>query len=209
VPPVIVRYLRLLHCGDDPLPPAAEVAFERATSLALPREERLQAALEFARTIGVDTARVLADRVFDYMTPEELALAREQGLSVELHTHSHSLHDFSPTKVAGEIEQNRAALASILGCDPGVFRHFCYPSGHTGAGVGPALAAAGVESATTLDSGMVGDAADPLLLPRLTDGEHLTEIEFEAELCGMSAWVHALRARSWGFRREPALEAAT
>jgi peptidoglycan/xylan/chitin deacetylase (PgdA/CDA1 family) len=192
IPHVMARYLRRIHAGG-PLSPEAEAAFERATDLKLDREDRYAAALEFARHLRIDIEPYLADRVFAYMTPGELADAHSDGFAIELHTHQHSLHDFSVCKIWGEVALNRDVLAALLGRSVASFRHFCYPSGQTAPGVGAVLRDLGIVSATTLEPGMAGRDADPLLLPRILDGGHLSTIEFEAELCGVSDLLRRIR----------------
>ena len=193
IPHVMARYLRRIHAGDGPLDAEAEAAFDRATDLALDREARHAAALEFASRLRIDIEPYLAGRVFAYMTPEELAEAHSAGFAIELHSHRHSLHDFSPRKVEEEIALNRDALAACLGKPAADFRHFCYPSGRTAPGIGAALRRVGIVSATTLNPGMARRDADPLLLPRILDGDHLSMIEFEAELCGVGDLLRAIR----------------
>jgi hypothetical protein len=43
----------------------------------------------------------------------------------------------------------------------------------------------GVRSATTCDAGLASSRSEPLLLPRVLDGEQVTAVEFEAWLCGI------------------------
>lgn len=214
VPHVAARYLRAIHASDRRLSAAAETAYAEAVDLSLPRPERDAALAAFAAAIGADLPALCRDRVFDYMTPAELAEAHAAGLSVELHTHNHTLHDFSPAGIAEEIAANRAALGAILQRPPESFRHFCYPSGRTRPTAPAALAAAGVASATTLEPRLADPADDARMLPRILDGEQMTEIEFEAELAGVGellrrgrGGVQRLRA-AFGRRGESRVSAA-
>ena len=76
---------------------------------------------------------------------------------------------------------NREVLGQLLGMPPAHFRHFCYPSGMVPPDGGEALRSLGIASATTLQTGIAYPGADLLLLPRIIDGDHLSELEFEAE----------------------------
>jgi peptidoglycan/xylan/chitin deacetylase (PgdA/CDA1 family) len=195
VPHVMARYIRAIH-RPGPLLADAERLYAAATDLATGREERLSAALAFAEAIGVDPGPYLKNRVFDPMTQAELAAAAQDGFAVELHTHNHSLHGFEPVAVADEIAQNRGVLAKVLGRRPETFRHFCYPSGETAPGVGATLSHLGIASATTLRPGIAFPGYDPMMLPRLLDGEHMSELAFEAELCGIGDQWRRVRASS-------------
>jgi glycosyltransferase A (GT-A) superfamily protein (DUF2064 family) len=59
----------------------------------------------------------------------------------------------------------------------------------------PACAAAGVVSATTAVRAIARKGMNPYLLPRLPDGEQVTDIEFEAELSGFADSVRRLKRR--------------
>ena len=133
-----------------------------------------------AAALGVDLGPLLRDRFLHLMTPEELRLA-DSVVDVQLHTHRHRLPD-QLLQVRAEIEDNRAALAPLVH-RPLV--HFCYPSGFWSEAFFPALAAAGIETATTCEGGFNGADVHPYALKRFIDGEHITPLEFEAELSGL------------------------
>jgi hypothetical protein len=100
--------------------------------------------------------------------------------------------------VSRELSLNREALSHILNRPPEHFRHFCYPSGRVAPGVQNALRRLGIASATTLQPGAARVGDDPLMLPRVVDGEHLSDLEFEAELCGVADYLR--QARETGVR---------
>jgi peptidoglycan/xylan/chitin deacetylase (PgdA/CDA1 family) len=127
------------------------------------------------------------------MTPAELREAHANGLSVELHTHNHTIHDMSRSAIAEEIALNRAALAEILSQPAASFRHFCYPSGRATPAAAENCAGIGLASTTTTVQGLARPGAPMHLLPRLLDNENHTEIEFEAELCGFADMLRAGR----------------
>lgn len=190
VPHVMARYLALAS-GRNPREPMLASAHRVATDLSRPKHDRLRSARRLAELLGIDVRRCLEDRIFDYMTTDELRQAAAAGFGIELHTHNHSLGDMSAPVVVREVEENRRALASILDCSPQAFTHLCYPSGLFSAEVGSTLGALGVSSATTLIPGLASQRSPPHALPRFCDGEGVTELEFEAELCGFNGMVRA------------------
>lgn len=194
---VMAYYLRRIHCAGKILSAETEAAYLRARDLGCgtSRETRLRAVQDFADSAGFDIAPYFERRVFSYMRADELRALPALGLSVQLHTHRHSLHSFSPEEIEEEIRLNREALGALLDVDPGTFRHFCYPSGLTRPAATGTLHALGIASATTLVDGLARAGETPLLLPRVLDGNHLSPIEFEAELCGVGTVLRLLHAK--------------
>lgn len=173
-----------------------------ATNHDVPMLRRLTACRELAGQLGVDFDRLVEKRAFGYMLPAELEDAARRGLNVELHTHSHTIHDGSPEAVAREIAENRATLAAWLNRSADSFQHFCYPSGRFSDGALKALGAAGLRSATTTHQGLAWPGTDLLLLPRLIDNGRHSHIEFEAEISGFMELWRLLRRASWPFPRQ-------
>lgn len=135
--------------------------------------------------LGVDVPAVLAARSLHLMSPEQLRECQRSGMDVQLHTHRHSLHGFAPEQVADEIGRNRRELAALLGRDEASFDQFCYPSGlHEPRAFEP-LTRLGVQTATTTVPGLARREANPLALPRLLDGEDLSQLEFDAQFSGL------------------------
>lgn len=192
VPHVMARWLRAAN-PRAALPEAAEVAFSAATDIPAPLASRFAALERFTAAAAIDPAPYTAARAFEYMLPEELRAAAEGGLDVQLHTHNHTLSDLSAAVVTAEVAANRAALAEMLPASAAPLDHFCYPSGVCSAEAGEALASVGVVSATTTVQGIARAGMNPYLLPRLLDGEQVTDIEFEAELSGFADFVRRLR----------------
>lgn len=195
VPHVAARYLHAIY----PAPPGserqAEEAYEHATYPGLDRDAKRRGLQELVKLLRVDFDQYEKARVFGYMTKQELRTASEAGFDIELHTHTHSLHGFEPRLVEQEIETNRAVLSGLVGRPAESFCHFCYPSGLCAAGARPVLQRLDIASATTLESRLATSSDDPLFLPRILDGEHVSELEFEAALCGIPDLVHGgLRA---------------
>jgi peptidoglycan/xylan/chitin deacetylase (PgdA/CDA1 family) len=151
-----------------------------------------------ARAVGLDLADVVQGDRFRNMTPDEVRRIGEFGIDIELHTHRHRLPP-DPAEVEREITENRALLEAWIGKS---CRHFCYPSGKYVAEHPSWLAAQGVVSATTSDSGMCRPGDNLLLLPRIMDRDDWTDIEFEAALCGVPEYFKtALRRTQHDVRR--------
>ena len=200
VPNVAARYLHAIHAASMHARDLDD-ALERATYQGLDREAKWRALQPLVKLLRVDFAAYEKARVFHYMTPEELRQASDGGFDFQLHTHTHNLHGFEPRLVEQEIETNRAVLSRLTGRPAESFRHFCYPSGEYAASIRPILQRLRIISATVLDSRIASASDDPLFLPRILDGEHMTELEFEAALCGVSdllrGVMRAVRRRLW------------
>jgi peptidoglycan/xylan/chitin deacetylase (PgdA/CDA1 family) len=168
---------------------AAELARTAGRNLAAPMDDRIAGAKQLAAALSIDIEPYLASRAFGYMTPDELGAAATHGLDVQLHTHRHTLGDMSRQVIETEIHDNRDALARILKRPASAFNHFCYPSGVATQSAADALAGIGLKSSTTTVQGLAWPGMPLHLLPRLLDGENMSEIEFEAELCGLGDWL--------------------
>ena len=145
------------------------------------QKNELAAAL--ACNLGVDYGEIMRLRMLQLMTAPEIGAVRAAGIDVQLHTHRHQT-PLEESLFVREIRDNRAWLASYTGASPD---HFCYPSGVHHPEFLPWLRNEGVLSATTCDSGFATRTCEPLLLPRLVDSIHVTEVAFEGWLCGASA----------------------
>ena len=184
----------------------AATARRIAADLSRPASERALAATTLGTALGLETAASLMGPTFNYLSPDALAAAHSRGLDVQLHTHNHSLGDMSAAKIEDEILQNRHALAQVLNQPSDSFKHFCYPRGLTSAGAPQILAGLGLESSTTCLPALAWPASPIHMLPRLLDGENLSEIEFEAELSGFGDWLRAGKYAAWrlaGRRQSP------
>ena len=191
VPHVMARYLHRI--ANKSAPGLAVTALAEAADLSTSVQARLTAAEAMAGELGIDIKSYRASRAFDYMTEGELAEAYHAGLDVQLHTHTHSLHDQSATRVAREIADNRQALAEMLDVPPEQFRHFCYPSGVCSPEAAAELDRLGLASSTTTEQRIARPGMPRQLLPRILDGEQLSPIEFEAELSGFADLMRGLR----------------
>jgi len=196
--PVLVVYLvteatrRGLHDKLTHLLPAASPDGEldladrlEAWLLGLPGwPERLAVLRGVAGAVGLDVDALIASGAFSLMDPAALRWAFDSGVDMQLHTHNHTMHRMDPALVEQEIQLNRDALAAMLQADPARLQHLCYPSGEHDRAVFPVLRKCKVQTATSTEFGLAG-GGDPLLaLPRILDGELLSEIQFEARLSG-------------------------
>jgi hypothetical protein len=140
-------------------------------------------AARLAASLGVDYGEIMRLRLLQLMTAAEIAEARAAGIDVQLHTHRHRT-PMDESLFVRELRDNRAWLAASAG---GQAEHFCYPSGVYHPAFLPWLRAEGVVSATTCECGIAEKASDPLLLPRLLDSRHISDVNFEGWLSGFSA----------------------
>ncbi len=130
---------------------------------------------------------------FRLMEEHQLRDAAGRGIDIQLHTHTHRMHNQDPARVRNEIQLNREKLGAILGKPATDFVHFCYPSGEHDPRVFATLQAAGIESATTTLFDLAAPGSNLLAMPRVLDGESVSDIELAAMLSGF--WSCALRLR--------------
>lgn len=147
--------------------------------------QKNELAARIAGQLGVDYAEILRLRMLQLMTASEISDIAAGGIDVQLHTHRHRM-PLDEELFVREIRDNRRWLAARTGITP---NHFCYPSGQHSAEFLPWLRAEHVVSATTCDRGMAARTSEPLLLPRLPDLMSMTDVEFEAWLSGVSAFL--------------------
>jgi peptidoglycan/xylan/chitin deacetylase (PgdA/CDA1 family) len=198
VPHVMARYLKTLadagylsagNSGDV----RQAALYKAALDPRLTGQEGLQRTRELAAAMSIDLKPFLEARVFDYMDPEQLAEAHGSGLDVQLHTHTHSMHNFESEEFIKDVLENRNQLSAVLGKAPEEFKHFCYPSGEFSRDLRPYFEEIGVVSCTTIEQAVAFKTDDIHFLPRIMDGEHLTALEFEAEMFGVMEVLRALR----------------
>lgn len=164
---------------------AAERAFPRLS-------DRQRLLRPIAQALDMDIDRVLEHDRFRLLQKREIEELFKRGFDIQLHTHSHRLPDTSFEAMADEIVQNREALKEILGRTQS---HFCYPSGRHRSQHLEWLLRLGIVSATTCDPGLNCSTSHPLLLHRYLDSDHTSDIEFEAEVCGLRDLARAVRTR--------------
>ncbi len=143
-------------------------------------DKRTALARALGETLGVSYDEIAASRILSLIDPEELVVLRASGVEIELHTHR---HDFPAGSAAAAeaISRNRDIVEPHL---PGAMRHFCYPSGVWSRDHWSTLSSAGVETATTCETGFVERDTPAFALPRILDSARVSQIEFEAEVSG-------------------------
>jgi len=164
---------------------AAARVWAFARSAKLSQEERQTLAEKLADFVGLDYSSIVKARLFNLMNRAELSELVHEGVDVQLHTHRHRMPNDKAMFLA-DLAENREFLKTIgqLGA-----RYFAYPSGLYRSEVFPWLSDAGVRSATTCETGMVGPDSNCMCLPRLIDGSGLSEPEFESWLCGFRSFL--------------------
>lgn len=161
----------------------------------------VMAALEqIATQVGVSWPLFERSSMMRLMTSSQLASLAEQGMSLELHTHSHRMPSDERAAVEDEIRKNRDVLVPIAKRE---LRHFCYPSGDYDPRHFGWLRALGVRSATTCKAGFTYRNTERMALPRFLDGQNISTVEFEAELSGFLEIMRRLRGLT-GARSAPA-----
>ena len=157
-------------------------------------EERVAIAERLGRLLDVDYGGLAESRMLSLMTLDELRQLAAAGADIQAHTHRHR---FPPqeSEAKRELEDNRRALEPIMGRR---LEHFCYPSGEWFEEHWPWLEAAGMWTATTCERGLNYASTPRLALRRFLDGEHITEVEFEAELTGYAELLRLARAQLGG-----------
>jgi peptidoglycan/xylan/chitin deacetylase (PgdA/CDA1 family) len=162
------------------------------TESVFPRLADRQALLpRLAKALGMNLTSVLANGRFRLLAGAEMKHLSAHGFDLQLHTHSHRLPDSSFGAMAPEIERNRDALGEILG---GTRADLCYPSGKYSAAHLEWLPRLNIRSATTCNPGLNDSQTHPLQLRRYLDSERVSDIVFEAEICGLRDLARDLRA---------------
>lgn len=144
------------------------------------RQEKME---EIGDALGVSYRDIRERKLFHLMTMEQIGEIDRRGIDVQLHTHRHRISYDGQDCIGLEVEANKASLAEVIS-HPLI--HFCYPSGVYDASVWPQLKAADVVSATTTAAGLVSAGTNRFALPRILDGEQVSDLAFEAELSGFS-----------------------
>jgi peptidoglycan/xylan/chitin deacetylase (PgdA/CDA1 family) len=150
--------------------------------------DRQQELFNIADQLGIDLYSQ-GKLMFRALTLIEATALQENNINIQLHTHRHC----SPQKeqaFKSEINENISYLQKAKLLNKLV--HFCYPSGEYYSKQLPWLTDSGVVSATTVFSGMLEAHTDPLQIPRILDGEDVHQLEFEAELCGLTSFLRKL-----------------
>ena len=145
-------------------------------------EKKTEALQNLCLELGLDWGLIQSTRAFHLVTPDEARKCRDYGVDLQLHTHRHRVEVNGINVIEQEIEENRDRLKCIT---PGTLKHFCYPSGEWNENHFFGLKRMNIISATTTDNGFFSGSCDFLSIPRILDGEQVSNIAFEAELSGL------------------------
>ena len=138
---------------------------------------------EMADRSGLGYECLLNSRLFQIMSPAEVAALPPALIDVELHTHRHRTPD-DPVLLSREIVENREHIARLGHRMP---THFCYPSGRYRVHMLPVLRQQGIHSATTCSPGYVTAGIDTLMTPRFVDTMLTPEAVFRGWVSGAAA----------------------
>ena len=173
-------------------PESAVTQLISTTEAAFSLAERQQLLGPMGLALGIGADEVFRDGRFLFLTGSQIQDLAQRGVDIELHTHSHRLSPDNFEAVASEISRNRTVLRTLITRDA---HHFCYPSG-VHAPVHPDwLQKLDITSATTCDPGLNTPHTSPMLLKRFLDSDEITDLFFEAEICGVRDLMRGAKAR--------------
>ncbi len=152
-------------------------------------QQKDQIAAALAQRLGIDYDALRTRRILHLLNPEEVKELAADGVDFQLHTHRHRT-PMNEELFRQEIRENRRRLGSMIG---GGQTHFCYPSGAYRPEFLSWLAAEGIVSAVTCDTGFATVENNPLLLPRLVDTSGRTDLEFESWVNGIGHFLSRRR----------------
>ena len=177
----------------EPDPVAVQRTIIAAAERAFPiLSDRQRLLVPISAALGFDLGETLRSGRFQLMHRSEIESMHRRGFDIELHTHTHRLPAGAFEQTEDEIVRNRRALAEIVGVNR---NHFCYPSGEYSPQHLEWLRRLGIESATTCETGFNGTETDVLQLRRYLDSEGVSDINFEAEICGLRELARIIRQR--------------
>lgn len=150
--------------------------------------DRQQILMDISRDLNV-TLMVNAQLLFRLLSKEELTKLLASNVDLQLHSHRHCSPQ-NEDSFQQEITQNRDYLQQIV--PNTLLEHFCYPSGEYYTKQLAWLEKNAIKTSTTISSGMFNKDTDLLQIPRFLDGEDVHQLEFEAELCGLTTFIRKL-----------------
>lgn len=159
---------------------AADIVLDRMAGWPAAEKDRACRAID--RALGGAYGRLVEDRQLQNMSYDEIRDLADEGIDIQLHTHSHRLAADEPEGVEPEILANRERLGRVVSRP---LDQFCYPSGVYSRSMAPHLQRLGIRSATTVAAGLNDRRTPRYELARILDGEYVPQIEIEAELAGL------------------------
>jgi peptidoglycan/xylan/chitin deacetylase (PgdA/CDA1 family) len=153
--------------------------YSKSAGLGVEARQRLVENL--ADALGVDYREISRRRMFELMTKDELSQMAGEGVDFQLHTHRHRVPT-SKDLFHKELEDNKRILEEI---GQPKADHYAYPSGVFREELFPWLVEFGVRSATSCEPGLASRKSNSVCLPRFVDTSNISNLEFEAWLCGI------------------------
>lgn len=154
-------------------------------------EGRVALCRKLGDLFDVDYDSIAQSRMFTILALEEIRELSKAGIDIQLHAHRHRFPRDRAIAMQ-EIADNRRVLEPLV-TKPLV--HFCYPSGVWSREQWPWLSEAGIRSAVTCDFGYNYRETPKYGLRRFGDSEGLSQIEFEAELCGFAQILRRMQRK--------------
>lgn len=145
---------------------------------------------QIAEALDLDMEKIKSTRELRFMTSEQLREIKNQGIDLQLHTHHHRLPATSRESCQQEILDNQTYLFKAAGIQA---HHFCYPDGFFDKSHRNWLKELNLQSAVTCVRALNYPSADYFFLGRLLDQDRITDLEFEAELCGLLDILRIIR----------------
>ncbi|MGH9708571.1 MAG: polysaccharide deacetylase family protein [Candidatus Acidiferrales bacterium] len=165
-----------------------------ARSAGISQDDRQKLVERLAIAAGASYQDISGKRLFNLMTRGELAAMVREGVDIQLHTHRHRVPEDEELFLK-ELRDNQKFLDEIG--QPHA-THFTYPSGVYRPDVFPWLEEYGVRSTTTCDTGLVDSHSNFQCLPRFIDTTDISQLEFEAWLCGLRSVLPGRSAHANG-----------
>lgn len=165
-------------------PEAKEQAIEQILDYGatqLNNDERCDFLEHLGRLLGVSYAHTRDSRILSVFTASEISELVSDGVDIQLHTHRHRWGGLGEEAAIKELVDNKSYLEPLVGEQ---LDHFCYPSGLWAPEQLPYLESMNIKSATTCESGLNPPSTPRLALKRFLDSENVSQIEFEAMMCG-------------------------
>ncbi|MBL6991217.1 MAG: polysaccharide deacetylase family protein [Bacteriovoracaceae bacterium] len=144
--------------------------------------QRLELTKKLQKSLKIAISDNFAPKLMMLATDQVLKDSQSDGVDIQLHTHRHRLPE-NPKECNGEVESNKAILEKIMDKK---LNHMCYPSGIWSPDHFACLRTVKVSTATTCDPGINKKDTNSLALKRYLDSEEKKQIEFEADICGVT-----------------------
>ncbi|MDP2560851.1 polysaccharide deacetylase family protein [Psychrobium sp. 1_MG-2023] len=141
--------------------------------------------------LNVDYGQLKSSRILGLINQQELKQLIALGVDIQLHTHRHELPVDSEL-ARDALVRNKQKVNPLL-ATPMV--HFCYPSGDWKPAHWPILQQQQVLTATTCTPRLVDYDTPHYSLDRILDSSRVSQIEFEAEVCGFNQLIRQLRGQ--------------